>query len=45
MTHIRDVKMAMNSLKAMFKPIREGCGLLKKHGCPVIPLTRSKTIL
>ena len=32
MTHIRDVKLAMNAIKLLFQPIREQVTLLKKHG-------------
>jgi dynein heavy chain len=32
MTHIRDVKLAMNALKLLFQPIRDQVALLKKHG-------------
>ncbi|PHJ22031.1 dynein heavy chain family protein, partial [Cystoisospora suis] len=33
MTHIRDVKIAVDAIKTLFGPIREQVALLKKHGC------------
>jgi dynein heavy chain len=35
MTHIRDVKLAMNAIKRLFDPLRERVQLLKKHGVAV----------
>lgn len=35
MTHIRDVKLAMNAIKRLFESLREHVPLLKKHGVAV----------
>ncbi|CEL96675.1 unnamed protein product [Vitrella brassicaformis CCMP3155] len=35
MTHIRDVKIAIEAVKALFGPLRDQTVLLKKHGSPV----------
>lgn len=35
MSHIRDVKYLQTALRSLFDPIRNGCSLLRKIGCPV----------